>query len=303
MEIILFYKYVQVEDPRALMYAQRSLCEKLSLRGRIIIAEEGINATLEGTKENIEKYLKTFLADPRFKDTHIKKSAGIGDAFPRLSIKIRKDLVSDSLPVKVNPIETTGKRLSPEELHEWFEKRPGDFHIVDMRNDYEYKVGHFDGSILPGLKNFRDLPLAKDQIADFKDKTVVTVCTGGVRCEKASGFLVNEGFKDVYQLDGGIVSYMEKYPGKDFKGSLYVFDKRKVMNFNTPENHEIIGKCDICKKPSENYTNCSLDTCHEHFICCEDCKNEQNGYTFCSPKCQKEYDAEKAVKGMVSLGV
>jgi UPF0176 protein len=288
-EILLFYKYTYIKDPEVLRLDQKRICEDLSLKGRIIVAKEGINATLEGTKENTEKYLSIFLSDPRFKDTHIKRSEGTGEAFPRLSIKVRKDLVSDSLPVQVNPIETTGKRLSADELHEWFEKKSGEFYIVDMRNDYEYKVGHFDGSVLPGMKNFRDLPKAKDSINDLKDKTVVTVCTGGVRCEKASGFLVNEGFKDVYQLDGGIVSYMEKYPGKAFKGSLYVFDKRKVMTFDAPDQHIVIGRCGICKKPSENYTNCTLDTCHEHFICCDDCKSEQNGATFCSLECQKTH--------------
>ncbi|MFO0718948.1 MAG: rhodanese-related sulfurtransferase [Candidatus Paceibacterota bacterium] len=287
-EILLFYKYTDIKDPDVLRLEQKRLCEDLSLKGRIIVAKEGINATLEGTKENVEKYLEVFLADPRFKDTHIKRSAGTGDAFPRLSIKVRKDLVSDSLKIDVNPNITTGKRLSPDQLHEWIISNK-DIHIIDMRNDYEYKVGHFEGSVLPGMKNFRDLPQIIEKISHLKDKTVVPVCTGGVRCEKASGFLVKEGFKDVYQLDGGIVSYMEKYPGKAFKGSLYVFDKRKVMTFDSPDNHTVIGRCGICQKPSENYTNCTLDTCHEHFICCEDCKADQNGATFCSPECQKTH--------------
>ncbi len=241
-EILLFYKYVDIKDPEALKLDQRRLCEDLSLKGRIIVAKEGINATLEGKKENTDKYLSVFLADPRFKDTHIKRSGGTGNAFPRLSIKVRKDLVSDSLPVQVDPNQVTGKRLSPDELHQWYQNKKGEFYVVDMRNDYEYNVGHFDGSLLPGMKNFRDLPLAKEKIADLKDKTVVTVCTGGVRCEKASGFLVKEGFKDVYQLDGGIVSYMEKYPGEAFKGSLYVFDNRKVMTFDDPSKHTVIGR-------------------------------------------------------------
>ena len=295
-KILLFYKYVNIDDPRACMYEQRRLCEKFGLKGRIISAKEGINATLEGTEENTDAYLKIFLSDECFKDTHIKRSVGTGDAFPRLSIKVRNDLVSDAFGVELDPTKETGKRLAPEKLNEWLEKKPGTFHIIDMRNDYEYRVGHFDGSILMDIKNFRDLPQALAQIAHLKNEPVVPVCTGGVRCEKASTLLIKEGFKDVYQLNGGIVSYMEKYPGKDFRGSLYVFDNRKVMNFTDPDKHVMIGKCDICQKHSENYANCSLDTCHRHFICCENCQNNQNGYSFCSQNCQERYFTENTVQ-------
>ncbi len=288
-DILLFYKYIDVEDPKILMYEQRTLCEKLGFKGRMIIAHEGMNATLEGTKENIEKYCKKLTSDPRFADTHFKISGGTGDSFPRLSIKVRKDIVSDSFgaQVDVDPRKTTGKRLSGAELHQWLQTKPESFQIVDMRNDYEFRVGHFKGSILPGLKNFRDLPKAKEEISHLKDKTIVTVCTGGVRCEKASGYLIKNGFKDVYQLDGGIVSYMEKYPSQDFVGSLYVFDKRITMHFNDPEKHIPIGKCDICDVSSERYVNCTLDTCHDHFICCQNCENEQSGDHFCSKNCQE----------------
>lgn len=287
-EILLFYKYVKVEDPVALMHEQRRLCEDLGIKGRIIIAHEGINATLEGTKENTQKYLDVFLADPRFEKTHIKRSKGIGDAFPRLSVKVRKDLVTDSLSWPLDPNVTTGTHLSPEALHELIEKDRDAIHIVDMRNEYEFWAGHFEGSILPSLKNFRDLPKVVDQeLGHLKDKKVITVCTGGVRCEKASGYLIEQGFKDVYQLDGGIVSYMEKYPGKDFKGSLYVFDKRKTMHFNDPETHEVIGRCHLCGAASENYENCTLPTCHNHFICCLSCKEAQNGFNYCSASCRE----------------
>ncbi len=287
-EILLFYKYVEIADPKKFMYEQRALCERFHLTGRMIIAEEGINATLEGTKNNTDAYCKALFSDPRFSDVHMKRSTGTGDAFPRLSIKVRKDIVSNALTAQVDPRTTTGKRLSPDELHKWMKEKRDSFYIVDMRNDYEHKSGHFDGSILPPLKNFRDLSdVTKNDLSHLKDKTVVTVCTGGVRCEKASGYLVKEGFNDVYQLDGGIVSYMEKYPSDGFKGSLYVFDKRKVMHFDDPATHEVVGRCDLCGLPSENYENCSLDTCHHHFICCLDCKKAQNDDHFCSVECME----------------
>lgn len=292
-QVLLFYKYVPIEDPAALRLWQIELGTKYGLRGRVIVATEGINATLEGTKENTELYLKEYLADPRFSDTHIKRSVGTGDDFPRLSVKVRADIISSSAKLDVDPRSMTGKRLSPDELHAWYAAGKNDFYIVDMRNDYELKVGQFEGTIFPGLQNFRDLTIKKDEIAHLKDKTVLTVCTGGVRCEKASGYLVKEGFKDVYQLDGGIVSFMEKYPGEGFKGSLYVFDKRKTVHFDTPETHTVIGRCDLCGSNTENYENCTNNLCHLHFLLCENCKLERGGEPYCSDDCKRAVDASK----------
>jgi UPF0176 protein len=281
--IILFYKYVKIDDPKKVCDFQRALCERLSLKGRIIVAEEGINATIEGTKENIEKYLAEYLSDERFKDTHIKRSVGNGKAFPKLSAKVRKEIVSLHLEEDIDPNQITGRHLKPEELKQWYESGK-EFYIIDMRNDYEFKVGKFRDSKLMPIQNFRDIPKALSYIAELKEKTVLPVCTGGVRCEKASGLLVREGFKDVYQLDGGIVSYMEKFPAQEFEGSLYVFDSRIIMDFDSPEQHKIIGKCEICSNPSERYVNCKNPECNKHFICCTTCSNEEK--PFCSNECQ-----------------
>lgn len=282
--VLLFYKYTKIKDPKVEMGMQRGICEVLGLTGRTIVAEEGINATLEGESENIEKYVTWMSKRRGFSDIHWKRSEGTGDAFPRLSVKVRDEIVSLHLGKEgdINPNKLTGKRLKPEDLKKWYEENK-DFYIVDMRNDYELKSGKFEGTIFPGLENFRDLREKVDELKDLKDKTVLTVCTGGVRCEKASGFLKKVGFEDVYQLDGGIVSYMEKYPGENFKGSLYVFDKRKVMHFDG-DSHEAIGKCDNCGSTSENYVNCGNLLCHKHFICCENCLTE-SGEGFCSEDC------------------
>lgn len=282
--IILFYKYVKIDDPKKLCEEQRKLCEELSLKGRIIVAHEGINATLEGTEDNIQKYLNIYLKDPRFSDTHIKRSSGTGDAFPKLSVKVRPEIVSLHLENDIDPNQITGVHLKPEELKKWYESGK-DFIVVDMRNDYEFKVGRFKNSILPNLSNFRDLSKNLKDIEEYKDKTVLTVCTGGVRCEKASGLLVREGFKDVYQLDGGMVSYMEKFPAQEFEGSLYVFDKRILMHFDSEDKHKVIGKCDKCEVSSERYVNCRNPQCNKHFICCEDC-SEEDGKAFCSEECK-----------------
>lgn len=271
-QILLYYKYTNIENPIHEMREQRRLCEKLGLTGRIILADEGINGTVEGTFDNTEKYIFEMSKDKRFSDIHWKKSKGTGSAFPKLSVKVREEIVSMHLHENdLKPWSVTGKYLSPEKLHEWFEKKE-EFYIVDMRNDYEQKSGYFEGSILPPLTNYRDLPKILPQLESLKNKKVLTVCTGGVRCEKASGFLVANGFSDVYQLQGGIVSYMEKYPNEHFKGKLYVFDQRVLMGFNTDDRkHEVVGRCEKCNGKSEHYINCDTVGCHRHFILCESC--------------------------------
>lgn len=270
--ILLFYKYTPIENPMRLMREQKRLCELLGLKGRIIIASEGINGTVEGEVSNTEKYMEEMIKDLRFSDINWKKSEGMGNAFPKLKVKVREEIVSLHLHDKdIKPWNITGKYLEAEELHKWFESKK-EFYIVDMRNDYEHKSGYFEGSILPPFSNFRDLSELLPVLENLKDKTVLTVCTGGVRCEKASGFLVKNGFKDVYQLKNGIVTYMEKYPNEHFKGKLYVFDQRILMGFNTADSkHEIVGKCERCLKLSENYINCDTVGCHRHLILCEKC--------------------------------
>jgi UPF0176 protein len=192
-KILLYYKYTHISDPKAFQEEQMALCKKLNLKGRVIIASEGINGTLEGRKKDIEEYCDALKKDSRFADTHFKLSDGSGTTFPRLSIKVRDEIVSAHLGEDdINPQEVTGKYLMAEELHQWI-REGKEFYIVDMRNDYEQEVGIFENSILPGMANFRDLPKAILNLSHLKDKTIVTVCTGGVRCEKASGFLVVHG--------------------------------------------------------------------------------------------------------------
>jgi UPF0176 protein len=285
-DIILFYKYVHIDNPVAYMRHQRRIQEALGLKGRTIIATEGINATLEGTKKNIDLYLQDYLGDPRFTNTHIKRSAGDGNSFPRTSIKVRDELVSLGLPKEcdIDPNKLTGIHLKPEELHQWF-KEGKEFYIVDMRNAYEHLVGYFKDSILPPMDNFRDLPKFLKNIEHLKNKTVLTVCTGGVRCEKASGYLLDQGFTDVYQLDGGIVSYMEKYPNENFLGKLYVFDSRIAVGFYTDDpQHEIVGRCRICNKPCERYTNCVINDCNRKMIACQECQDKLGQNFLCPPE-------------------
>lgn len=264
---------------------QKNICNKLGLKGRILISGEGINGTLEGTNENVEKYCEYIETVPELSDMVFKRSPGNGHAFPKLSVKAREEVVTSgfgTLGDTENRI--TGKYLKPEELKAWINSGR-EFYIVDMRNDYEQKSGYFEGSILSNIPNFRDLPEFLPKISHLKGKKILTVCTGGVRCEKASGYLMENGFNNVYQLEGGIHSYMEKYPNEDFKGKLYVFDGRILVGFNTEDSkHVTVATCEKCGEKSENYINCAYNGCHRHFIVCADCNARNKG--FCNMKCR-----------------
>jgi len=284
--VLLYYTYVELADPTAVMLWQKALCERLSLKGRIVIAHNGINGTIEGTTKNTKQYSKETKQYLPFSKIVWKKSEGTGNAFPKLQVRVRKDLVSDHTDEwGVDPNVQTGKYLSASELHDWIHSGKK-FYIMDMRNNYEHKSGAFEGSILPDIDNFRDLPNLLPELKKYNDRPIVTVCTGGIRCERASGLLLKHGFHEVYQLKDGIVTYMENYPNEDFKGKLYVFDNRLVMGFDTNSpKHEVIGKCFVCNKASENYVNCSNNRCHRHFICCEDCLGPQ-GTILCPHGCR-----------------
>ncbi len=276
--VILFYKYVTIVEPQAFMEREKAVCDALQLTGRVIIATEGINATLEGNKEDIARYITHIRKDARFKTVDIKETEGKGGLFPRLSMRVRDEVVSSYLPKDINPRKDTGTHLPPAELKKWFAEGK-EFEIIDMRNDYEYAVGHFKGSHASGMENFRDLEKITPNFDSLKNKTVLTVCTGGIRCEKASAYLKAKGFTDVYQLEGGMHRYMEKYPSEDFLGALYTFDGRVTMHFGG--DREIVGTCVHCGAKSEDFADCMNEFCGNHFIACTDCRDE-TGKVGCS---------------------
>ncbi|GAB4163549.1 MAG: rhodanese-related sulfurtransferase [Candidatus Dojkabacteria bacterium] len=295
-QILLFYKYILIQNPKEELKKQEALCKKLNLKCRIIIAKEGINGTLEGSKEATEQYISEMSKDSRFADIHWKKSVGTGKAFPKINIKVRNEIVSLQLGQEdFSPTQITGKYITADELHALYASGE-EFYVVDMRNDYEQKIGHFENAILMPMKNFRELPETLKEIEHLKDKKVITTCTGGVRCEKASGFLVKHGFTDVYQLYGGMQTYMGKYPNQHFLGKLYVFDGRVVWGVNTesPE-HQILSECELCGAKSDLYVDCSYSHCtnKRHFIACKECF-DTDGKIFCSDECRTKAYKEDA---------
>jgi len=270
---------------------QKALCERLELRGRILISKHGLNGTVGGDIEALKAYAKETKTYAPFKDIVFKWSDGESAHFPKLSIKVRDEIVSfgaaDELKVDENGVVGGGMHLKPAEVHKLVEERGDDVIFFDGRNAYEAKVGKFKNAIVPDARTSKDFlrELDSDKYNDIKDKPVVTYCTGGIRCEILSSLMKNRGFKEVYQMDGGIVKYGEAYADEGlWEGSLYVFDGR--MNLKFSDNAKDIGACMHCESKTSNYENCARKACNRLILVCEDCMN-QPGKEFCDEICRK----------------
>jgi len=182
-------------------------------------------------------------------------SPGTGEAFPKAKVRIRPEIITTRWGTELDPIKDRAEFIEPEELRSWYEQDKDDFVVVDMRNDYEVEGGRFKKTIHSGMHNFRDLKDTLPEIEHLKtgDKKIVAVCNGNIRCEKGSALLVKEGFKNVYHLRHGIHRYLKMYPGKDYEGTLYVFDNRLSMQFAGPEERGITGKCYIWLRTAKTY--------------------------------------------------
>lgn len=260
------------------MLWQRSLCEKLGMTGRIIISEHGINGTVGGSLKSCKEYMKTTKSYPGFKGMEFKISEGSAADFPRLSVKVRREIVTFGVPeeVKVDShgVVGGGVHLKPEQLHELMEERGEEVVFFDGRNAMEAEIGHFKDAVVPDVKTTRDFinEIESGKYDELKHKPVVTYCTGGIRCEVLSTLMKNRGFKEVYQMDGGIVRYGERYGNKGlWEGSLYVFDRRMHMEFG--EGAKELGHCRQCNAPTHKYVNCANQACRELILLCADCEN------------------------------
>jgi len=275
-KIILYYGFAPVADPDALRLWQSALCESLNLRGRILISKHGINGTLGGEMDDLKKYVKKTREYPGFKEIDFKWADGTGDDFPRLSIKVRNELVTfgvpDEIKVDENGVVGGGKHLSPKQVHDLVEKRGEDVVFFDGRNAYEAKIGRFQNAVVPNVRTTKDFlrEIESGKFDNLKDKPIVTYCTGGIRCEILSTVMKNRGFKEVYQIAGGIVRYGETYGNQGlWEGSLYTFDGRMKVDFE--EGTKIIGECDLCGSPTNTFENCAEPSCHFLYLLCANC--------------------------------
>jgi UPF0176 protein len=288
-KIVLFYVFTPLADPEAVRLWQSTLASSLNLTGRVIVSPHGINATLGGDVHDLKQYTKATRGYAPFAGADIKWSDGLGDDFPRLSVKVRPELVTfghpDEVVVDESGVVGGGEHLSPSAVDRLVAGRGlategGDVVFFDGRNAMEAEIGRFRDAVVPATDTTRDFvaELESGKYDDLKNKAVVTYCTGGVRCEVLSVLMKNRGFDEVYQLDGGIVRYGEAR-GNDglWDGSLYVFDKRMHQEFS--DKAVSLGRCVGCGCPTPLYANCENASCRRMYLCCGDCSAADIGPT------------------------
>jgi UPF0176 protein len=279
-----FYAYAKIEDPKTFRDNLFIAWNALDALGRTYVAHEGINAQMSVPAENFEAFRETLEAYDFMKGIRLNVAVEHDDhSFLKLTVKVRDKIVADGLNDDTFDVTNIGVHLKAKEFNQILED-PNTI-VVDFRNHYESEIGHFIGAITPDVETFREsLPIINDQLKDHKeDKNLVMYCTGGIRCEKASAYFKHQGFKNVFQLEGGIINYAkqiqeEGLPSK-FIGKNFVFDHRLGERITD----DIISQCHQCGKPCDNHTNCENDGCHLLFIQCDDCKASMQNC--CSSEC------------------
>jgi len=282
-----------VKNPGLIVNEHLGWCLQNDIKGRVFFANEGVNGTVSGLVENIEKYKSHLTSYHEFKDLWFKEDEADEHAFKKIRVRLKNEIVHGDL--ENVSAEHGGKRLPPEELLRLYEEGK-EFIIVDARNWYESKIGKFKNAITPPMKNFREWKRVVDEdLSVYINKTVVTYCTGGIRCEKASAYMVERGFNDVYQLDGGIVNFIKKFPDTYWEGGTFVFDERRVVNPNSKEELKHIAQCHFCGKPTSYYINCHNVDCDKIIVSCHQCKIT-NEYC-CSDECRESKNKRSVYHG------
>lgn len=284
--VISFYRYVILPDPLALRNELYAEWQGLGVLGRVYLSTEGINAQISVPEPNFGRFQELLFARRAFAGVPFK--VGVeqkNDAFWKLTVKVRKQIVADGLAPHEYDVTNVGTHLSAREWNEL--ASDSDTVMVDMRNNYESTIGHFEGALTPDAKTFKEeLPLAKAMLAGKEEKKVLLYCTGGIRCEKASAYLKHHGFKNVYQLHGGIIDYKHQVEREGleskFKGKNFVFDHRLSERIT----EDVLGQCFNCGTACDDYTNCNNVDCNRLFIQCAPCRETLEN--FCSAECREK---------------
>lgn len=279
--ILLYYCYTPIEDPKSFREKHHRYCIENGLLGRIIIAREGINGTISGLTEACESYMRDLKADTRFAHTHFKVSAHHQHAFRKLHVRVKPEIVHAELP-HIRPHQQAGPYITPKELQKM--QKEEEIVLLDARSNYEHKLGKFKGAITLDINHFREFPHKINALTPLKHKKIITYCTGGVKCEKASAYLLEQGFQHVYQLHGGIIQYGMDTDGKDFEGTCYVFDNRLTTSINQ-KKPTVLSSCYVCHTACDRMINCANPACNRHTPICEPCATTLAGA--CSPTCQE----------------
>jgi UPF0176 protein len=292
--LLTFYKFVDVSDPEQEVRDHLIFCKDIGMTGRIYIGTEGISSTVTGNVGQIKAYKLYLENHPLWKgiqDIDIKSSSVDGHKFPRMQVKVREEIVSLGKKYSREEIEEAGNRMEISEFKKILDSgKLDDYIILDMRNNHEYKLGHFKNAIPANTLTFKELEEKIDEYKEqFWDKKVISYCTGGIRCEKSTVMLQKAGLKNTYQLDGGVVKYINTYDDGNWLGNLYVFDDRISYQVGTEKTHTVIGECCYSGKNTDHCENCRYSPCNARLICTP--KEYKKHFWFCSAEC-----AEKAKK-------
>jgi len=278
---LAYYLFVELDDPRTEVEKHKSFFENKECVGRIYISEEGINGQMSGSLPDAETYMTWLKQDARFASVAFKCHEVDEQIFPRMTVKYRPQLVA--LDQKIDTKEG-GEHVSPARWKEMLES--GDYLVLDVRNQYEWEIGHFEGAVLPPLQTFREFPEYAEnltQTVDPEKTKIMMYCTGGIRCELYSALMKKKGFKNIYQLDGGVINYGLTEGNTHWKGKLFVFDDRLAVPVDGKETQPI-SCCTHCKNGCDIYYNCANMDCNELFICCSSCLEVYQGC--CSFECK-----------------
>ncbi|RAJ06969.1 UPF0176 protein [Chitinophaga skermanii] len=280
---VSFYQYANIEDPQAFRDQLYTQFFNLQVFGRIYVAHEGINAQISVPAHNFDAFREALYSHSFLHGIRLNVAVDDnGKSFWVLKIKVRDKIVADGIDDPTFNIMNRGQYLDAKGFNELADDK--DTIIIDMRNHYEYEVGHFENAIEIPSDTFREqLPMAVEMMKDNKDKNIIMYCTGGIRCEKASAYMLHNGFKNIYHLEGGIIEYTNKARQQElpikFKGKNFVFDDRLGERIGD----EIISQCHQCGAPCDSHTNCANEGCHLLFIQCEACAAKHQGC--CSEAC------------------
>lgn len=280
--VILYYNYTPIHETEAYREKHHIFCLENNLLGRVIVSPEGLNGTVSGLTQDCKKYMVWLENDSLFTGTNFdfKVEEYESHTFAKLHVRVKEEIVNSDLGV--NPRLRTGKYLEPADFKEMYHNDP-EVVLVDMRSNYEHNVGKFKGAITFDMENLRELPDHIQEIEHLKNKKIITYCTGGIKCEKASAYLLERGFENVYQLHGGIIKYGLEQGGEDFEGKCYVFDNRVTTDVNAV-NPAVISKCHICEATSDFMVNCANPACNAHLAICPSCLKAMDGA--CSDICK-----------------
>lgn len=285
--VLLYYCYSNIENPETFREEHHQLCLELDLRGRIIVANEGLNGTVSGSKTSCEAYMEAILSDERFKNTEFKVDVNDTPAFEKLHVRVKPEIVNSSLR-HIDPSKKTGAYVEPDEFRKILQADDDDTIILDVRSNYEHMIGKFKNAITLDIDNFRDFPEKVKELDAYKGKKIITYCTGGIKCEKASAYLLEQGFENVHQLHGGIIKYGLEAEGENFEGKCYVFDNRIVKEVNQI-NPVVLSKCYVTGEPSDRMVNCANPHCNKHIPMSDKGAEVYNGC--CSEECSKNPDS------------